>query len=70
MCALLRWRVLGGAWSVGNGAMVGVGAKARSVREGSYPSSYRLRFEVASQGAAAAASPSSRCVKSAREDAK
>ena len=47
---LKGWRVLSGEWSAADGAMVGVGSRARIVCEGEWPSSYRLRFEVAPHG--------------------
>ena len=52
--SLEGWHVLSGSWSVDGGAVLGVGPKARIVRAGRYPASYRLRFEVAPrQGAEA-----------------
>jgi len=47
---LKGWRVLSGGWSAADGAMVGVGSRARIVCEGGCPASYRLRFEVAPRG--------------------
>ena len=44
------WRPLSGAWSVSDGAILGVGPRARIVCQGTYPAAYRLRFDVASHG--------------------
>lgn len=48
--SLAGWRVLSGEWTVEEGALVGVGSRARIVCEGRCPPSYRLRFEIAPQG--------------------